>query len=73
MGKFMRARVQTKITKPLHRGVKAQLGDNGDIFWTDLLYERLHGFCYGCGKLGHLLRECRTCPKEVQEGQEDLA
>lgn len=60
VGKFMRVRVSSDITKPLRRVAKVRLGDHGPILWADLRYEKLPDFCFGCGRLGHSVKECTT-------------
>lgn len=71
LGIFMRVRVLIDITKPLRRGVKVQLGDEGKISWAYLQYERLPNFCYRCGKFGHVLRECSAVTEVVHDGNEE--
>ncbi|KAJ8431515.1 hypothetical protein Cgig2_009752 [Carnegiea gigantea] len=41
-----------------------------DPTWIRLKYVRLSDFCYGCGKLGHVLKGCETV--EAEEGNPDL-
>ncbi|XP_019168383.1 PREDICTED: uncharacterized protein LOC109164085 [Ipomoea nil] len=50
--KFYKVKVTVEVTAPLKRRMKMILRDNS---WTrvNFLYERLHMFCYFCGKLGH--------------------
>ncbi|KAL0412095.1 UNVERIFIED_CONTAM: hypothetical protein Slati_3799200 [Sesamum latifolium] len=50
-------RVSLDITKPLKRALKIRmvLGDEQLVTFT---YERLLNFCYLCGCLGHLSRQC---------------
>ncbi|KAL5839910.1 hypothetical protein ACOSQ4_012518 [Xanthoceras sorbifolium] len=50
------------------RGLRFMFGDNREECSVLLRYERLPNFCYFCGKMGHLLRECRDNEKEVVEG-----
>lgn len=54
--KYMRIRVRLRVDKPLPRGSTMKLG--GERIWVDFRLERLPGFCYACGCLGHVLREC---------------
>lgn len=45
--------------KPLQRGIKFMPGKCKEI-WCPIQYERLTDFCYCCGLLEHMLRECVT-------------
>jgi len=49
-------RVDIDVTKPLHRGVNV-MGANG-LVWVKVKYVELPDFCYGSGKLGHVLKSC---------------
>lgn len=49
--KFMRIRVELDVDKPLKKGRKIKVG--GTSAEVVFKYERLHIFCYICGKLGH--------------------
>ncbi|KAL0349644.1 UNVERIFIED_CONTAM: hypothetical protein Sradi_4113600 [Sesamum radiatum] len=64
LGSSICIRVALDIAKPLKRALKLHtvLGDDHLIFFT---YERLQNFCYLCGCLGHLLRQCEL---QFQEG-----
>ncbi|KAL0432446.1 UNVERIFIED_CONTAM: hypothetical protein Slati_2578900 [Sesamum latifolium] len=58
-GSSVRIRVSIDITKPLKCALKLRtvLGDEQLVTFT---YERLPNFCYLCGVLGHLSRQCET-------------
>lgn len=58
MGKFVRARVTISLAKPLQRCVNTSLEKGDKPILILLIYERLSDFCYGCGKIGHVLRDC---------------
>ncbi|KAL0347721.1 UNVERIFIED_CONTAM: hypothetical protein Scaly_1788100 [Sesamum calycinum] len=66
-GSSVRIRVSIDITKPLKRALKLRtvLGDEHLVTFT---YERLPNFCYLCGCLGHLARQCET---QLQDGFRD--
>ncbi|KAL5839078.1 hypothetical protein ACOSQ4_011686 [Xanthoceras sorbifolium] len=59
VGKFLRVRVLIDVTKPLKRGLRFEVGD-GEMCSALLCYERLPNFCFFCGCMGHLLRECQS-------------
>lgn len=56
----MRFRVLIDITKPLRRMIKAQGPHNQEI-QVRITNERLPNFCYYCGVLEHLVKDCRAC------------
>ncbi|KAL0427155.1 UNVERIFIED_CONTAM: hypothetical protein Slati_2890300 [Sesamum latifolium] len=62
-GSSVRIRIAIDITQPLKRALKIRtvLGDELLISFT---YERLPNFCYFCGCLGHLSRQCELQLKE---------
>lgn len=60
VGSSLRFRVAIDITKPLRRIIKA-LGPNQQEIESRIRYERLPNFCYYCGVLGHLVKDCREC------------
>jgi len=49
-------RVDVDVSKPLRRGVNVLLG--GKPKWIQIKYVKLPDFCYGCGRLGHVLKGC---------------
>ncbi|GKV52195.1 hypothetical protein SLEP1_g58784 [Rubroshorea leprosula] len=53
---FIRVRVDIDTKKPLRRGMKLSLKD--EPIWVSFRYERLQNFCYCCGKLDHVDRDC---------------
>ncbi|KAL5819660.1 hypothetical protein ACOSQ4_023502 [Xanthoceras sorbifolium] len=59
VGKFLRVQVLIDVTKPLKRGLRFEVGD-GEMCSALLCYERLPNFCFFCGCMGHLLRECQS-------------
>ncbi|KAL2941778.1 hypothetical protein RDABS01_030128 [Bienertia sinuspersici] len=62
---FMRMKIHLDIEKPLRRGLKIATS-KGSSKWVDIKYERIGDFCYYCGRLGHIDRDCLT-----NNGEED--
>lgn len=58
-GESLRIKILIDITKPLRRGIWIKLGESQEKFWIHIRYERLPDFCYGCGKIGHTVKECK--------------
>lgn len=57
LSRYILARVNVDITKPLKRGSYLRFGDEVRR-WINLMYERLTFYCYLCGLVGHLEKKC---------------
>lgn len=57
-GESLRVKIMIDITKPLPRGIWIEPGENVDSLWIQAKYERLPDFCYGCGRTGHVVKDC---------------
>lgn len=57
-GGTLRVKIQIDATKPLKRGIFLSSEDSTEDRWIPITYEKLPDFCYGCGLLGHTLKEC---------------
>jgi hypothetical protein len=58
VGSFLRVKVLIDIRKPLFRGVTMEVKQGEHSFWCNFKYEFLPIFCYSCGLLGHVEKEC---------------
>ncbi|KAL5819940.1 hypothetical protein ACOSQ4_023782 [Xanthoceras sorbifolium] len=67
LGKFIRVRVLIDINKPLRRGLRVAMGENDELVSVLLCYERLPNFCYFCGLVGHLIRDCLLNDKGLMD------
>ncbi|XP_057418031.1 uncharacterized protein LOC130712211 [Lotus japonicus] len=66
LGPFLRLRSWVKITCPLRRGtIIARQGRNPLKVWFQ--YERLSNFCYMCGGLDHVLKDCAGFDGDEEE------
>lgn len=57
LGNNIRIRVRLNITKPLRRGFMIRLEDSSEI-WVTIRYERIPEFCFRCGVIGHIVKDC---------------
>ncbi|KAL8470414.1 hypothetical protein ACS0TY_033045 [Phlomoides rotata] len=56
-GRSVRVKIKIDLTKPLKNGIQLEL-QRGQKIWINLKFERLPSFCYICGTLGHMRKEC---------------
>ncbi|XBJ26650.1 hypothetical protein VPH35_004026 [Triticum aestivum] len=66
-GKYLRARVEIPIEKPLKRYITIETSE-GDEYY-DLQYEKLPFFCFSCGIMGHSELECQNPSGRDAEGK----
>ncbi|KAL5793151.1 hypothetical protein ACOSP7_001745 [Xanthoceras sorbifolium] len=71
MGKFIRIRVSIDISKPLKRGIRVSLDDSEETIILLIRYERLPEYCFGCGMVGHHVRDCPSAPTVADFVQAD--
>lgn len=58
--KTLRIKIQIEVSLPLKRGIFLSSGTGGADKWIKVTYEKLPDFCYGCGLLGHTIKECAS-------------
>ena len=59
---FVRARVMVNLNDPLVTEILVPREEKEPAH-VMVKYERLQNFCYGCGRIGHEVRLCKSCPK----------
>ncbi|KAH0974387.1 hypothetical protein GBA52_016286 [Prunus armeniaca] len=57
LGRFLNIRVSVDVSTPLRRGKKMMLPSGNTVF-VEFRYERLSEFCFCCGRVGHVFKEC---------------
>ncbi|CAL2258644.1 unnamed protein product [Prunus armeniaca] len=57
LGRFLKIRVSVDVSTPLRRGKKMML-PSGNTMFVEFRYERLSEFCFCCGRVGHVFKEC---------------
>jgi hypothetical protein len=58
VGQFLRVKVRLLITKPLMRGTMVEVGSGKRSIWCRFEYEYCPDFCFICGIIGHVDKEC---------------
>ncbi|KAL5815295.1 hypothetical protein ACOSQ4_025936 [Xanthoceras sorbifolium] len=59
LGRFLRVRVVIDVSKPLSRYLRVCLLEGDPDTVLLLRYERLTEYCFHCGVVGHVVRECQ--------------
>ncbi|XP_057803593.1 uncharacterized protein At4g02000-like [Salvia miltiorrhiza] len=65
---YMRVRVGVRVDEPLKRFKKLK-SKEGVTFMVNFKYERLHVFCFLCGRLGHSENFCELMFNEETKSQ----
>ncbi|KAL0458933.1 UNVERIFIED_CONTAM: hypothetical protein Slati_0520500 [Sesamum latifolium] len=64
----IRVNVSLDVRKPIKQGLRLQ-SPSGEELMVLFTYEKLPTFCYGCGVLGHILRDCASRLEELERGE----
>ncbi|KAL0402209.1 UNVERIFIED_CONTAM: hypothetical protein Slati_4250800 [Sesamum latifolium] len=64
-----RVKVSLDVRKPLKRGLLLR-SPGGDEIMVSFTYEKLPTFCYSCGVLGHIMRDCATWLEKLDRDQQ---
>ncbi|KAH1030678.1 hypothetical protein J1N35_042852 [Gossypium stocksii] len=71
IGEFCRLRVKLDVQKPLRRGIFVSINPQSRS-WVAFKYEKLSTFCFGCGRMGHDMQECKVLsPAEKDKIRKD--
>lgn len=63
--------VKIKITFDINQPTRAWMyidNDQDGITWVDFRFENLPLFCFGCGLIGHNLKNCKNQPIPIEGG-----
>lgn len=63
LGSVIRVRIMFNVSQALVQGLRVQVDGLADIVQTVVRYERLPNYCFHCGLIGHLVRDCPTRPR----------
>ncbi|MFQ6666822.1 hypothetical protein Gotur_033040 [Gossypium turneri] len=64
---YLRVRIEIDLKKPLVSGFWV-IREGKDKVWAEIKYEKIVDFCFGCGRMGHLVRTCRF--EKLKSGDE---
>ncbi|KAK6128721.1 hypothetical protein DH2020_037529 [Rehmannia glutinosa] len=64
-GRHIKILVAINLNKPLLRGASIKLG--GVTKWVNFKYEKMVGYCFYCGFVGHLDRMCEKKKKDIKD------
>ncbi|KAJ4827130.1 hypothetical protein Tsubulata_045687 [Turnera subulata] len=70
-GKFVRARVLMHVEKSIRKSIliRSGMGEKVEVLYR---YEGLPNFCYLCGKMDHLLKECEQRTEDSDEEERTI-
>ncbi|KAF2297225.1 hypothetical protein GH714_019655 [Hevea brasiliensis] len=66
---YLRIRVCVKVSKPLRTGFFVT-NTGGKRDWVRFKYERLPTFCFKCGIIGHIVKNCNTSENNTENREE---
>jgi hypothetical protein len=69
VGKCLRVKVRMMITKPLMRGTMVEIDGGKRAIWCPFEYEYCPDFCFVCGCIGHIDKDCERKLKKGEEPQ----
>ncbi|KAM0911240.1 hypothetical protein ACQ4PT_013617 [Festuca glaucescens] len=69
VGKCLRVKARMPITEPLMRGTVVEVDGWKTAIWYPFEYEHCPDFCFICGLIGHLYKECSRKLKKGEEPQ----
>ncbi|CAI9114848.1 OLC1v1015657C1 [Oldenlandia corymbosa var. corymbosa] len=68
-GRIIKIYVEVELNKQLVRGTKLTL--EGETRWLQFSYDNLPLYCYYCGHVGHIEKQCETKKEDAKRGTID--
>lgn len=65
-GCYLKILAEIDLSKPLLRGTKLRFKDQ--VIWVRFEYERMASFCFYCGLVGHLEKNCVSRLRDAKSG-----
>ncbi|PON53097.1 Zinc knuckle CX2CX4HX4C [Parasponia andersonii] len=59
-GCFTRSQIHFYKKNPLNCRIKVRLGSASECFWVEVKYECIPDFCFLCGRVRHVVRDCKV-------------
>ncbi|KAH1128958.1 hypothetical protein J1N35_000336 [Gossypium stocksii] len=69
-GETCRIKILLDEKKPLRRGIFITVGTKRSV-WLPFKYESLPNFCFGCGIMAHIVKDCNDMMKQWKDIRED--
>ncbi|KAL0386176.1 UNVERIFIED_CONTAM: hypothetical protein Sradi_3011900 [Sesamum radiatum] len=69
-GSKMRVKVSLDVRKPLKRVLRVRSPEREEVM-VSFTYEKLPTFCYACGILGHIIRDCSARLEALDRGEDE--
>jgi hypothetical protein len=67
--RYLRVKVRMMITEPIMRGTMVEVDEKGTMRWCPFEFEYLPDFCFICGIIGHVDKECTKSLGRGEEAQ----
>ena len=66
---FLRMKMAIDVEKPLVAGFWVPR-ENGKV-WAEVKYEKMADFCFECGRLGHVMKNCKYGDEGIDRGSKE--
>ncbi|XP_038710923.1 uncharacterized protein LOC120005387 [Tripterygium wilfordii] len=69
-GEFLRVRINVHVSKPLKRVVMVSGEEGEEAIRVGIQFEQLPNFCYHCGMIGHVERDCESVSSDSSQSKQ---